>query len=265
MWVGGRVSPNLPGIGPGLGAAPEGYLARVDFLAPSISVRIHSVRNSASLQLGEVFAPGTLASIFGENLAPSTATADGVPLPRELGGVSVTVAGSAAPLLYVSPAQINLQIPFELPLGDVPLELRRGGAVTAARRVRVTTFSPGVFSVSGDGQGAGYVMRASDFSLITPGNPASPGEALVVYATGLGAVAGDAISGAPAPPMPVPVRTPELIWVAVDSRSQRVLYAGLAPGLVGVYQINILFDPTPGPGLKRLWVSDSNAVSVYAR
>lgn len=265
MWVGGRASPNLPETGPGLGAAPEGYLARVDFLAPSAAVRIHSLRNAASLQLGEIFAPGTLASIFGENLSPSAATAGGLPLPRELGGVSVTVAGSAAPLLYVSPAQINFQIPFELPLGDVPLELRLGGAVTAARRVRVTTFSPGVFTVSGGGQGDGYVMRASDFSLITPGNPASPGETLVVYATGLGAVAGDAISGAPAPPMPVPVRAPEQIWVTVDSRSQRILYAGLAPGLVGVYQINFIFDPTPGPGPKRLWVSASNAVTVYAR
>lgn len=268
LWVGGPAMAGVTVIGPDLGTPNEGYLARIDFLpAAAGAPRILSVRNAAGFQLGEVFAPGSLASIFGDNLAPSVALAEGAPLPRELAGASVVVAGAPAPLLYVSPSQINFQVPFEAPIGDAVLEFRRDGGVREVRRIRLVDGAPGLFTQSGDGRGAGVVMHASDFRLVTPENPAAPGEILALYATGLGAVTPPVPSGEAAPLTPVPLLGTAnfYFYVAVDSRLQRTLYAGLAPGLVGVYQVNFVFDPAPGPGAKILYVSGSNAVTVVAR
>ena len=268
LWIGGAPSFGVTVIGPDLGTPNEGYLARIDFLpAATGEPRIRSVRNAAGFQLGEVFAPGSLASIFGDNLAPSVALAEGAPLPRELAGASVLVAGVPAPLLYVSPSQINFQAPFEAPMGDAVLEFRRDGGVREVRRIRLVNAAPGLFTQSGDGRGAGVVMHTSDFRLVTPENPAVAGEILALYATGLGAVTPPVLSGEAAPLTPVPLLGAAnfYFYVAVDSRLQRTLYAGLAPGLVGVYQVNFVFDPAPGPGAKILSVSGSNVVTVFAR
>ncbi len=269
LWVGGPTSFGVTVIGPDFGAAPEGYLARIDFSQAVAGVpRIRSVRNAAGLQLGEVFAPGSLASIFGDNLAESAVSAEGAPLPRELAGTAVVVAGIPAPLLYVSPSQINFQVPFEAPLGDAELEFRRDGGVRETRHIHLVYAAPGLFTQSGDGRGAGVVMHLSDFRLVTPENPAAQGEILALYATGLGAVTQPVRSGDAAPPAPVPLPPLPSLYVVVDSRGQQLLYAGLAPGLVGVYQINFVFDPSSGPGAKSLYIGlygTSNAVTVFAR
>lgn len=266
LWLAGPPSDRISNLGADFSADPEGYLARIDFAPAEVSFpRIRSVRNAASFQLGEVFAPGSLAAIFGDNLAPSVAHAATVPLPRDLNGVNLSVAGTPAPLLYVSPAQINFQVPFEAALGDAVLDLRRNGAILATRRIRIVEFMPGLFSLSADGAGPGIVMHASDFRLVTLENPAAPGEALALYATGLGTVTQPVPSGEAAPLAPVPLPATRYIYVGSDSQSQQILYAGLAPTLVGVYQINFVFNPTPGPGPKQLSVSGSNQVTVFAR
>lgn len=254
LWLAGPPSDRISKLGPDFSADPEGYLARIDFAPAQVGFpRIRSVRNAAGFQLGEVFAPGSLAAIFGDNL------------PRDLNGVTLSIAGIPAPLLYVSPAQINFQVPVEAALGDAVLDLRLNGSLLATRRIRLVELMPGLFTLSSDGAGPAIVMHASDFRLVTLENPAAPDEILALYATGLGSVTQPVPSGEAAPLAPDPLPATRFIYVDSDSRSQQILYAGLAPTLVGVYQINFVFNPTPGPGPKDLSVSGSNHVTVFAR
>jgi uncharacterized protein (TIGR03437 family) len=144
-------------------------------------------------------APGGIASIFGQNLAGATEAARSLPLPTKLGGVRVRFDGYDAPLFFVSPTQINLQIPFELTGYSSSVEIERdtpsGPMVSAASPAALSTGAPGIFTYSGDGRGPGLVFH-TDFSPVTDESPARPGETLIAYVTGLGTVDNPVASGA---------------------------------------------------------------------
>ena len=91
--------------------------------------------NSASYRLGNFVAPGGIGTLFGAELAPFAEAATSAPLPLTLAGVSVTVGGIAAPLYYVSPGQINYQVPFEVPLGTAQLVVTRGAQSSTPKSV----------------------------------------------------------------------------------------------------------------------------------
>ncbi len=146
-------------------------------------------------------ARGGIASIFGADLADTTAGADSLPLPNEMGGVKVKFNGMEAPLFYVSPGQINVQVPWELEGFSASMVIEKqtptGTVVSAAAPVALANGAPGIFSRSGTGEGAGVVVHA-DFSPVTEASPAIPGEALTVFATGLGTVDQPVLNGAEA-------------------------------------------------------------------
>lgn len=111
-------------------------------------------------------APESLAAAFGSNLAIATQNAQGSTLPMTLGGVAVTVQDSAgtvrqAPLLAVSPSQINYQVPSGTAVGTAVVAVHQGGAPVASSNILVTSVAPGVFSADGNGQGpaAALVQR----------------------------------------------------------------------------------------------------------
>ncbi|MBI1956289.1 MAG: hypothetical protein HYS38_07825 [Acidobacteria bacterium] len=146
-------------------------------------------------------APGGLVSIFGTGLAGTTATADSLPRPTKLGGVQVKFNGIPAPLLYVSPEQINAQVPFELTGYSTSVEVEKdtpnGPVVSAAVAAGLANGAPGLFTVSETGNDQGLILHA-DFSPVTDESPAKPGETLVAIATGLGTVDQPVITGAAA-------------------------------------------------------------------
>jgi uncharacterized protein (TIGR03437 family) len=122
-------------------------------------------------------APGSLVTIFGNNLASSEITARSIPLPAVLGGTSVLVNGMSAPLLYVSPNQINLQFPSSLPFNQ------------AAQVTVVTSVSPSLFTADGSGCGQLAALNVSSdggVSLNSPANSAAPGDIVSLYGTGMG-------------------------------------------------------------------------------
>lgn len=251
LWIGGDTVPPVGQIGPGFTLdSVEGLLARIDFApAPTAGLRVISVRNAASLQLGETFAPGSLVSVFGEKLAGATAWLGGIPCP----------------ILYASDTQINFQIPFDAGASaELSLELRVDGETRYRRTVQVDDSAPGIFTLTADGRGDGIVVHSADWTLVTRDKPATPGEILIFYATGLGAVDGAPVTGEAAPMAPVALRDARLLSVTVDSRVQTVLYAGLAPGLIGVYQINFVFDPASDAGPHTLMLTPSNPVTIYS-
>jgi len=180
--------------------------------------------NAASYVAGDL-APGSLISVFAAGLASSTASATSFPLPTELAGVSIKINNVAAPLLYVSPTQVNLQVPVELPAGSATITATLNNALTNTISANIGAVSPGIFvAVHTDGK-----------TPITPSNPAQANEVLIIYANGLGAVNGTVSNGQPA----AALTTRETPVVIVGGSAASVQYSGLAPGFAGLYQVNV--------------------------
>ncbi|MCW5977191.1 MAG: choice-of-anchor D domain-containing protein [Bryobacteraceae bacterium] len=200
-------------------------------------IQAGGIANAASFQTP--LAPGSLATIFGSNLAGGTASADRLPLPTSLAGTGVTVGGIAAPLIYVSPSQINLQVPFEAPAaGSAPFIVTRDGTPGAAQAAPMAEYAPGIFTYARDATTLDPIVVHADNRLVTPDNPAVANEALIVYATGVALLSNRPASGHPSPASP-PAEAKITPTVTVGGAPAEVLFAGLTPGLVGLVQINI--------------------------
>ena len=187
--------------------------------------------------------PGALISIFGLNLASETDSATGTPLPNAIRGVSVTINGDPTPLLLVSATQINAQVPFETQPGIATLVVTVNGVRSAPAVFEVAATSPGVFAHPDKHAVAG---NFPDGTLNSPENPARPGQYVVVYLTGQGLVDNPVETGAAATtPPPSAAIAPVEAWVG--GQPAMVDFLGLAPGYVGVAQMNLVV-PNVGSG-----------------
>jgi uncharacterized protein (TIGR03437 family) len=192
--------------------------------------------NAASQIRGIPVAPGSLANLLGDFTNAATAIARSSPLPTMLGNVEVIVGGQAAPLLYVSPSRINFQVPGQLETpGQALAEVRVDG--TTVGRAQVTTLpgAPGLFSVTNR-----YYWP------ITPYSPAHRGDSITIWATGHGELSEIIADGQPAPVNELIV-TREQPRVTIGGIDAEVSFSGLAPGLVGVWQIKAVV-PANAPG-----------------
>lgn len=187
------------------------------------------------------FASGTLISIFGANLAGAEATPGNTPLPTSLGGVTVTINGVPAPLLYVGPSQINAQIPFEVAVGAASLEVDSGSGQTDPVPMTIAATAPGVLQ---DAQHHAVAQNAADYSLNSTARPAQAGTYLVVYLTGQGLLDNPVASGAAASDTPLS-RPLAPVSATIAGQPAAVVFAGLTPGLVGVCQVDLLVPSVP--------------------
>ncbi|OFV93453.1 MAG: hypothetical protein A3H28_16600 [Acidobacteria bacterium RIFCSPLOWO2_02_FULL_61_28] len=195
--------------------------------------RIDSVANAAGLENTPV-APGMTVALIGSSLAAaSAASTSATSLPLSLAGASITVNGVPAPLFSVAPGEVNFLVPFGItgPMAEVIL---RNGSGEAAVRVYRADASPGIF-LNGTEANVFHAngTRVWDFS------PARPGEELVLFASGLGAVDPAVPAGSPTPPSPA-VKTLIQPAVRVGGRPAETRFAGLTPGSVGLYQVNFI-------------------------
>jgi uncharacterized protein (TIGR03437 family) len=187
--------------------------------------------------------PESLASLFGTNLASSPASAT-APLPTNLGGVTVSVNGKAAPLIYVGPQQINFQVPWETAVGNATVMVTANGVNSNSVTVPVLAAAPGVFFASGNPSNRQNqaAIQNSDYSLNTPNNPALAGTPIIAYLTGTGPVTPAASTGLPAPLDSLSYLTSSynaLLW----PNPAPIAFAGLAPGFVGLTQMNVSIPP----------------------
>ncbi|MBI4463266.1 MAG: hypothetical protein HY647_01055 [Acidobacteria bacterium] len=203
--------------------------------------------NAASFSADTALSPGGLFSLFGRNLARQTTQAPfvGCPgtgdlrcLPRQLGGATLKVGGIEAPLVFVSPFQINAQLPFEVPPGPVTITVVMDGVESGPLPATVQATTPAVFTTSQSGTGQGVFQNGRDFSLVTESNPARRGDVIIVYSTGLGAVLPQAASGSAAPSQPLSSASAS-VTAEIGGQNARVHFAGLAPDFVGLYQVNV--------------------------
>lgn len=204
------------------------------------------VANAASFAAGPI-APGGLISIFGLDVGPveSTAATGFDPetglLPTELGGVRVEFDGIPAPVLFASRNQLNVQVPVEVAATTASrIVVHNGGLRSPGVLTPVAAASPGLFVVDGT-QGA---ILNQDSTLNSPANPAPRGGAVIVFGAGQGVVSNPVATGAPARSDPLSGR--DGVTATVGGVPAQVLFAGLAPGFVGLFQVNLLLtDDTP--------------------
>lgn len=170
-------------------------------------------------------APGSVVAIYGERLTSgSTFAAASTPLPRRLVGTRVELDGRPLPLYFASPGQVNAQLPFSLPAAGTA-ELKVWSVNRASDPVTIHLAPAAPVLVAG-------VRSANQ---------------LVLYATGLGALKEAIEEGAAAPAQP-PLETRERPRVFINQGEAEVSFCGLAPTLVGVYQVNVTLPLGAGPG-----------------
>ncbi len=220
-------------------------IRRVTFGArPAIAAG--GIVNGASFAPGPV-APGALISLFGANFAPSLQQAASLPLPRELGSFRVSSAGRSWPLVFVSPNQINAQVPYDVPPGPLAVTVSTAAGDSAAETITIAPAAPGIFLR--DGRRA--IAQNQDFRLNDPATPEARGRVLTVYLTGQGPLDGALAAGEAAPTTTLlrALATPE---ATVGGRPARVLFLGLSPGFVGLAQANIEIpaDAPTGPAVE---------------
>jgi uncharacterized protein (TIGR03437 family) len=209
--------------------------AATDYRAPSISSA--SLVNSATGQ--QVLAPYTICTIYGTDLFLNGAgSATGrAEAPSSLGGVTVLFGSIFSGLFYVSANQINLLIPNSLTPGTYSVTVVRDGLASQSVPVVIQEVAPGLFSAI-----PGFAVAThADGSPVTETAPASPGEVVIFYATGLGRTQPDPSDRATAPSAAPIVHLADfqvlLDGTAIDPSA--VQYAGVAPFNAGLYQVNV--------------------------
>lgn len=236
-------------------------------VAPQIcgQIRVLAVTSSAGFVRG-MPGPGSLATIFCTGLTGinGTLSAQELPLPRTIAGVRVTFSGLEAidaPLLAVADLggyqQINLQVPWEARYRNV-VTVSQGASSDVAT---YEGLSWGQFFVDA----AGYVVaqHAADYRLVTAANPARPSEWIIAYGSSFGPVAGQPRTGAPAfldqpsplyPGAPVPWQFSVYLRQPGGDIRLEMNFIGLAPGTVGVYQVNFRMPDRVAPGEASFYV-----------
>jgi uncharacterized protein (TIGR03437 family) len=206
---------------------------------------------SAASFIGPNLAPSSIASVFGETLAPVTEIAPGSPLPTSLGGVAVTITDAqgverAAPLYFTSPAQINFVVPPATAPGRAAVKIFSGVVLRSSGSATIESISPAVFTASASGTGVaaanlqrvhadGSVAVEPVFSCTAPGTcaprlleigPDGESDYLTLYATGLRGV-----------------RDATQVAVTIAGGAMDVLYAGPQPQYQGMDQVNVRIPP----------------------
>ncbi len=200
---------------------------------------VTAVGNAASFATGGIV-PGAIATLFGTNLTGGMGinSATSLPLPTTLAGTSVIINGRATPLIAVvnvnGQQQINFQIPWSLQSGSTTTLAVNDGVTGPNISVTVLDAQPGIFGYSVDSKTFGAILHAN-FQLVDKDHPATAGETVLVFCTGLGAVSsppGDGASGTGQPTVVAPTAT-------IGNLPAIITFSGLAPGFAGLYQVNV--------------------------
>ena len=180
-------------------------------------------------------APGSLVSIFGQQLSPVSIAAGGV---ANIGDSCLTVNGVVVPIIFVSSTQINAQLPYQVD-GNASLVLRTPGGTSDGLNFTILPAAPSIFrsATAGPDTGLPTLYRDGSADLVTVSNPIRPQDQIVIILTGMGRTSPSVDAGVPAPSDPI--ASPIIpATVTLGGVPLRVTFAGLLPGNVGVYEID---------------------------
>ena len=265
VYSGSPISSELPLASYTGGPVQESNYVIVRSIAPlgtAPAISSGGVIAAGSFGGASTAAPGSFIEIYGSNLAGSTrqwgdSDFSNGSAPTTLDGVTVTVGGQPAYVYYVSPTQVNVQVPANVTTGgNVPVVVSYGGQSSGSVPLAIqplagALLAPATYKVN-DKQ---YVLavHADNNAFVSNGNipdiaaaPAVPAETLILYGIGFGPVtggtrvAGQIASGATA--------IASTVQILFDQAQAEVLYAGFVPGLVGVYQFNVVVPRSVSSG-----------------
>jgi uncharacterized protein (TIGR03437 family) len=237
-------------------STPRNVIAMMDtvpYIAPT------GVTNAVGNTPSSTVAPGSLISISGQNLSPSTDVGRVNPLAQAIDGVTVTVSDRVLPLLYVSPQQINAQVLSDLPDGDYTLQVHSPGQPDVSANFTVARNSPGLFGQSMNSQTYAIATHA-DGTPITPASPAQAGETISLLGTGFGPYTTPVIDGF-FPPNPPPALV-DSVSVSAGGQTAAPVWTGAAPGFAGITLTTFQIPATmAGGGTVQVTVSVNGATS----
>ena len=218
---------------------------------------VYSVLNSGTWR-SDPLAPNTWISLFGRSLSFQPAVG-GFPFPTTLDTAKVELNGKELPLYYASPNQINALVPADLAIGadaQITVKVQSGETTWAASNIitqPTAAYAPGILAIT---DASGLVPSSKGFR-------AAIGDYLTLYNVGLGPVTEKLVTGQPAPTDRL-VRTLTMPTVTVGGVPANVTFSGLAPGYVGLYQVNIQLPSVPD-GNQDIILSIGNVTSAALR
>jgi uncharacterized protein (TIGR03437 family) len=228
------------GIGPELGINVA--LAAPRVTGSGVYIYPQYVVNAASFApFTAGIAPGEVVTLAGQNLAATPQSFSTLPFPTMLGNVQVKVNGLAAPLISVSPTLVSFLVPYEVTTSLAGIQVVNNGtnggtSNTVTLPVHLT--APGLFTFQQNGIGSAAALHA-DYSFVNSSSPAQPGETIQVFLTGLGAVNPLVADGTAGPSNPLSNATNSITAYINGEGPITPGYAGLAPTLGGLYQVNV--------------------------
>jgi len=264
----------MPGYGP-LSVFVDSYLNlltsdsanRVLYYVPQM------VTESAASYSARAATPGMLASLWpslpANMIATGTAPESGLPLPTTLSDTQVLVNGTPAPLFFVSPGQINFQLSNSLSTGgiaSVQTVRPSTGQIYGSAEIQLASADPALFTSNGSGGGQLAAQNFVDFSTNSSSNPVARGQVVILYGTGLGPVSNPPPDGQAATAATMGLATPQVLLGSAATSfldPSNIIYSGLSPTLVGVWQMNLMIPssaPTGGSVPIRIFLNSVPSV-----
>ncbi len=205
-----------------------------------------SPENAANYLNPNVLAPGMIAAMFTLGTSTQFGTAGvsalSLPLPTSLNGVQVLFNGTPVPMFYAGPNQINFQVPTGAPqTGTVEIQVVQPatGRILGDTTVVMTAALPGFFTAGATGSGDALALN-QDNTVNSADNPAAQGTVIQLFGTGQGVVQGAPPDGSASTGLTQTSMLPLIIMGAGEVAPANIQYSGLAPGEVGVWQVNVL-------------------------
>jgi uncharacterized protein (TIGR03437 family) len=207
--------------------------------------------------------PGMIVEVYGTGLATAKGQTGKLPLPTSFQGTSLIVGPFEAPLYYVSGGQVNVEFASELtPNQQYPVIAILNGALSVPV---MTDIAPIQLGVAADSNGLAIAQHGVGSAYVTEASPAAQGEVVVIYLSGMGTTNPAVKSGAAAPSKPPYAEVTVPPTVTLNGQAASVQFAGLAPGFVGLYQVNFQVPSNAGTGDLTLIVSQNGVSSNPAR
>jgi len=248
------------GIGPSLGLTVA--LAAPTLKGDGVFLSPQGIVNAAGFApFTAGIAPGEYIALQGTGLAPDgLQVASTVPFPTSLGNVQVMINGAAVPIYFTTPTLIAVIVPYGITGTIAQIQVINNGAPSNTVTEFIGLTAPGVFTTNQGGFGYG-IFQHTDYSLVTPTSPAKPGETVIAYLTGLGAVTPTVADGGAAP-TDTQTKTTNTITAFINGQAATVGFSGIVAGSVSLYQMNITVPTGTAGGDAQLAISGPDSYSA---
>jgi uncharacterized protein (TIGR03437 family) len=194
---------------------------------------------------GNPIAPGEFINIYGTGLPARAAVAP--PFPTSLNGVQLMINNTPAPLYTIMATNVYAVVPYSVTGPTATIVLSNGSAQSNTVTVPVSATAPGVASLAASGLGAGAITHANG-TVVSSSSPAAPGETVVIYLAGLGAVTPSVADGTQPKGLSTTNSVLAVYFGGVSADTSSIAYQGLTPQYPGLYQINVKIPMTVAPG-----------------